>query len=212
MPTAVYTPRLATVEDLIEVLKVERAAEKTALLEAYLAAAEDQVEGWARRRFSPETPDDGTIVKTFTTNGRSSVRVPDLRQVTSIVVDGATLAPGYDYDLGYLSGSDPAVYLELYSGVQNDPARRFGQVSRIGGNRFADNLVVTGRWGFAQTPPAVRLAVLTQAAILWKRRDGGFQTTVVDENSGLITQPNSGISGDVAALIGRYRPQRVGIL
>lgn len=207
------TPRMATVEDLADYLDTRVMEEKESLLSRYLVAAEALAERYARRRFSPglagSGDDDADYTLTLTTGGSASVRVPDLRAVTSITHHG-TLLDDDDYTVGVrgMSGSSPATFLELYS--TRPPDRYFGTVSRIGGHEPND-LVIVGRWGFSPTPPEVVHAVCIIASKQWRRRDSGFAEFQVDDSNGALRVAQT-IPNDARVILDTFRVPNVGLV
>jgi len=186
-------PRLADVSDLMEHLDVQG---DEALLERLLDAAEVVAERYARRRFSPD-PVDTTgpgIPKTFAlTRNKSSLRVPDLRVVTSIVIDGALISDD-DYRLSYGASTEPATHIYLRSGSY-----------LYSWNGYADaRITITGHWGFNPTPPDVIHAVLSSAARAYRMRDASYGDSVVVEGGGNLNYVRQ-LSEEAKAILDSYR-------
>jgi hypothetical protein len=205
-------PRLATVNDLAAYLDIEDRAGKDALLSRYLVAAERLAERYARRRFSPGLAGVGDAdvdyTLTLTTFGKTQIRVPDLRAVTSMTHHGTFLDTD-DWSVGYgMSGVSPATHIELYS--TRPPDRYFGMVSRVGGHEPND-LVITGRWGFSPVPEDIVHAVCLMASKQWRRRDQGYADVTVDETTSYFRVAQS-IPGDAKVILDTYKVHNLGIV
>lgn len=210
--------RLATIAELGAELDITNYASHTAIFTTELLAAQGIVERYCQRRFSPVlTPDDGSggavdanIAKTFTVGSSKFVRVPDLRTVSSIVLNGATL-DATTYDLGYRSDDMPTTFIELGWGNTRLPtALTFGKVSAIGGLN-PRNLVVTGKWGFASCPSDVKHAVLVLAARMYKQRQASFADTVMLDNGSMIAYLKQ-LSPEVKLALDSYRVSRSAVV
>lgn len=120
---------------------------------------------FGKRVFEAPSPDDA-VAKYFDGNGEQRLYVGDLREVTSLVVDGETLVANTDFYLYPLNAAEedrPYAAIEL---VQ--PETSFANANPRSGNsipyvfdELQRSVVVTGKWGFSATPPDdIKLAAM----------------------------------------------------
>src|SRR3954463_2109460 len=107
-------PRLATAEHLREHLASQVKVEDAPILTVVLEGAEHFVERFCHRRFSADPELVGgeeiapSIEKTvMVTPEDRLVRIPDLRELVSVTLDGVALGSG-NYKLGNSSSASPA--------------------------------------------------------------------------------------------------------
>lgn len=135
-----------------------------------LDSAEWFAEKYAGRTFSPIPGPDGDgldtnppVAKSFPARGRRRIKIPDLRTLTGISIDGgSTLVYGYDYD--YEITGDEATAKSIVLSPQ-----LFFPIGQPG------LLTITGRWGFwPEAPPTAKELVLMLCARKWKKRSAGW--------------------------------------
>lgn len=207
-------PRLASTQDLADLLDVNDVPAKTTILNWALGMAERLAERYARRRFSPLFTDgngneiDGTVTRTVTSD--VWVNVPDIRSVTTMTLNGATLTDDY-YDLGSIDEENPTTRrIRLGYAGGASPAERFGRVSVIGGYN-KNNLVIVGKFGYNPTPDDVKGAVLETAAYLYHKREGRF-AGLVQLPSGEIRDYSAWMPAEALMALKMYRVPLVGIV
>lgn len=149
-------------------------ASKGTQLERCLAAAILFCQAYTRRIFQPDpalvvegdsAPADTAdpVTKPVLTEGRRRVRVPDVREITTLTIDGVEST---DYTLQPDGYGRPAPKILL-------PAR--GTVK----------IEITGRFGFLDVPSDVRDAIYTDAIRRYKGRDASYADRV-DTPDGMI--------------------------
>ncbi len=130
------------------------------------------------------TSSGSNTARTFTTNGRAYVSIPDLRSVSSVTVQGAAQTA----DAGYFlipSRQSP----DIYVGVQLRP---FGQGGYLANPDWFDrnldtlyaagryetslpnDLVITGLWGWTFTPYQWLMAIYAMAGYMYQHADALF--------------------------------------
>lgn len=129
------------------------------------------------------TASASNTVRTFTSHGRASITVPDLRTVSSITLQTTPLTVNETYWLLPSPQSET-----IFTGIQ---LRNYGQydyrsnpswfdrnldqpywTARYGQRSSLPNdVVVTGLWGWTTTPPEWKLATLALAGQEYKRPD-----------------------------------------
>lgn len=170
-------PRLATKDELKDYLGSSVVGADT-LLNLMIESSERFVERYTGRRFSPlpASDSDPVVAKTIKlTDERAIVRVPDVREVASVTLDGVTLAEESDYTLGDYEAASPASTIRLFE----RPA-----LSRI---EPVALLVITGRFGFSPVPPDVKDAVLTIAARRYRDRDASWSDALQLSEGGILS-------------------------
>ena len=127
----------------------------------------------------------GTATRTFRAEGSFIDLAPYDLQSATLVTDttvggsAATLAAGEDYDLDgpYLGGT--YLYLRRGDGWTR-PTGRFGY-SRI---------AITGTWGMAEIPPAIRQAAIVTVG-LWMRREVQAFSSTFSLDTGFVERPRA---------------------
>lgn len=172
--------RLATVEDVKTYLKMTR-PEDDAFIGALLDGCSLRAIRYTGRNFFPD-PDFQTagdpstdhappVAKSFTVRTSRYINLPDLRVATSVTLGGADLQAGIGYELW---GSDD-LGMEPYNTI-----KVLGPISpyAFGGIAPLNQLVVTGRWGFASVPEDMKDAVVLWVARRFKQRDANYSDVV----------------------------------
>ena len=130
------------------------------------------------------TSSASNTARTFSTDGRAAMSIPDLRTVSSITLQGTALAADSTYWL-VPARQQPSSGSTIYTGLQfraydtydyrSNPEwfernldspywahRRYG---------LPNDLVITGLWGWASVPAQWKLATLVLAGYEYKRPD-----------------------------------------
>jgi hypothetical protein len=172
------------------------------LLETAVESASRLVDGFAGRNFYP----NGTATRFFTPEDTILCEVDDLISLSSLVVsadlDGVfdQTWNSTDYQLEPLNGRA--------DGLTGWPATRIRAVGDyvFGTNIGEASVRVTGTWGWAAVPSAVKQATVIQASRLWKRLDSPL---------GVLSAPDLGyirvgtrLDPDVQQLVEPYRLAR----
>jgi hypothetical protein len=139
-------------------------------VDTLIASAEDYVERFcgnkvfSKRSFEAPSPDDD-VTKYFNGSGEQKLYIGDLREITSLTVDGVALTKDEDYYLYPLNAEadgEPFEWIELIqpeTSFSNTNPRRTG-IPYI----FEDlqrSVTVVGKWGYSETPPEdVKVAVM----------------------------------------------------
>jgi hypothetical protein len=143
------------------------------LITSNIRAASAFIERATGRQFEAQS----ATTKTFTTNGLSALRIPDLRSATSITLQGATLDADESY---WLITDNRGIYTTLqfraygtgYSYLSNPQwfdrnlDRYWG---RYGYGSLPNDLVITGNWGWDPLPEDLLHATKVLAAWYTKR-------------------------------------------
>lgn len=164
------------------------------VVQMFLDGAESFGERWTGRTFSPDPPlvngvDSGApITKLFSVRNKTKlIRVPDLREVTAVTLDGSAFTRDTNFYLdAYV---EPALFLEL-------------ALPFTGSGR--GELAVTGRWGMTTVLPDVKNAVLVLAARGYARRDANF-SDVLNTAAGAQFFWSQNMPTEVAAVFSSLR-------
>lgn len=142
------------------------------LIASNIRAAAAFLERATSRQFEAQT----NVTKHFTTEGRAALRIPDLRSVTSVSLQGSGLVADESY---WLVGGNGGTYTTLqfrafgsggsYSYLSN-PQWFDRNLDRYPWSTSLPNdLAITGDWGFDPYPPDFLHAVKVLAAWYTKR-------------------------------------------
>jgi hypothetical protein len=186
-------------ELVLEALKFEGHHASGKLVKLFTESAESIIAGATGRNFLA-ADGDPVSMKTIRAAGDQWIRVPDLRDPTSVVVDGLTVTLDEDYTLepDPLFG-EPATFIALLE----PPLRLRGQVSGL--------VQVTGKWGFATCPPDVQQAVIVLAARFYKERDAGFADQLIGPE-GIAANYFRQLPAFVQQVVDRYRVRSFAIV
>lgn len=155
----------------------------SANLNLLLTAASDALE---RRTGRLITASGSNVTRKFTSNGRAYIHIPDVRSVTDVSLQGATMT----VDAGYWlipSRQEPTIYVGLQ-------LRAFGNTSYLANPEWFDrnldqiyakyggidtslpnDLTVTSTtWGHATTPAQWKLAIYALAGYTYQHADALF--------------------------------------
>jgi hypothetical protein len=153
----------------------------TTNLDLMIQAASDFLEHATGRLI---TSSGSNTARTFSSDGRAAVSIPDLRTVSSITLQGTTLEADSTYWL-VPSRQQPTDGSTVYTGLQfrsysvydyrSNPEwfdrnldSPYWSVRRYG---LPNDLVITGLWGWTQVPAQWKLATLVLAGWNYKRPD-----------------------------------------
>ena len=189
----------ATLAEVKAALRLTDTIDDT-LLEMAIESASRLVDGYSGRYFY----NAGTATKNFAAQDNYIVVTEDLQSVSSL------------QDTNEIGGSyttwDANEYqLEPLNGKADGIAMPYTQIRAVGGNFFnlnvGDALVrITGVWGWAAVPIAIKQATIIQASRIFKRLDSPL---------GVLSSPDLGfirvgsrLDPDVAQLVDPYRTLR----
>lgn len=148
-----------------------------------IRAAQGFLERQTGRRF-----DTGSGSITLSSHGRAVVSIPDLRSVTSVTLQGATLEADASYWLlpdAKHSGVYVNVQLRAFGGdYRSNPQwfdRNLDQPWYREGSGLPNDLVITSSaWGWDSKPDELLIGVKALAAWLTKRADAALSGGIVD--------------------------------
>lgn len=193
--------RFATIEEFAPYAGIKDLGKAdTDLMEKTIGAVEGTWERWLNRSFAPlpalvnGVDNAAPVTKTFRTRGRRSIRVPDLRTVVAVTLDGLAWTENWDYTLDG-DQDEPSLFLTL------DRSYSIARGS-------AGTLSVTGRWGYYPAAPTeVVDAMLRHAGRMWARRDARYSDTLAtpDGSQFLWTQA---LQDDVRMVFEGFRTRR----
>lgn len=142
-----------------------------AFVDTLIAAATKYVEEFCgnapfgKRVFEAPSPDDD-VTKRFNGSGETKLYIGDLREITSLTIDGLAQTLDTDYYLYPLNAAAedrPYEWIELIqpetSWANSNPRR--GNVIPYIFEPLQRSVEVVGKWGFSETPPDdVKVAVM----------------------------------------------------
>lgn len=124
--------------------------------------------------------------KTFTTEGRTFLAIPDLRSVTAISLNGGALTADQSYYL-IPDKHDPTIFTGIQfraftgRGAATDWSHNAGwfdhgydlpnRAAPVSDSSLPNDLVITGNWGWSSIPAEVTQATKVLAAFYTKRPD-----------------------------------------
>ena len=170
------------------------------LLEMAIESASRLVDGYSGRYFY----NAGTATKNFAAQDNYIVVTEDLQSVSSLQ-DTNEIGGSYD------TWETDEYQLEPLNGKADGISMPYTQIRAVGGNFFnlnvGDALVrITGVWGWAAVPIAIKQATIIQASRIFKRLDSPL---------GVLSSPDLGfirvgsrLDPDVAQLVDPYRTLR----
>jgi hypothetical protein len=155
------------------------------VVEGLVASAEDFVERYTGRRFSPDPPLDDNggdtldpVTYTFTiSSGETVIRIPDLRSATSVLLNGnAILEQISAYGTGYRLGQS-----------QGTPATRIYVNYPLWVGSSPGTLQIIGRWGWLSPPDSVKHAVMALTMRMYRERDAAFADSVAVADGSVLS-------------------------
>lgn len=180
------------------------------MYQGILDSMERFAENYTGRRFSPDPPlvngEDtaSPVQKAFVVaRNQNVVRIPDLRATTSVSLGGTALDEwvGYQFD----AGAEPAqsIYLAI-------TPYGIGGVSYFGTATLANQLLITGRWGFNPVPPDVKDCVLALAARRAKERKSAWSDSVAMPDGSVLSYFRQ-LPASVQGALDLYKAPRVAL-
>jgi hypothetical protein len=162
-------------------------------IESVITACQNHIENlcgddvFGKRKFIAEE-DDEARTRYFNGNGQKRLPVGDLKEVTSVVVDGISLVLNEDYFLYPLNAVDegrPYSHIELVQPITN-----FANQNPRSGNspyifeEVQRNVEIVGKWRYSDTPPdEIKLAVTKMVAGVIRENLTDPTTKVVSSES-----------------------------
>jgi hypothetical protein len=189
----------ATLAEVKAALRLTDTIDDT-LLEMAIESASRLVDGYSGRYFY----NAGTATKNFAAQDNYIVVTEDLQSVSS-------LQDTNEIGGSYTTWDADEYQLEPLNGKADGIAMPYTQIRAVGGNFFnlnvGDALVrITGVWGWAAVPIAIKQATIIQASRIFKRLDSPL---------GVLSSPDLGfirvgsrLDPDVAQLVDPYRTLR----
>lgn len=163
----------AEVEPLLKPQGGSLRADNESFVDACILAAEGTVQRISKRKLVPEpalvsgVDSAPPVAKTFQVRKPGTIRVPDLRTVSSFSLGGLALVEGTGYALSArrIPYDEPATHIEIFSDVYLF-------------NTTSTALVITGKWGFHPCPEEVKNVIKVLVARMFKERDANYADTV----------------------------------
>ncbi len=181
---------------LLEYLDIEpEKVRAVSLLPAVLTAAEDFAERYTGHQF--ERQDASTKVFRLPRLGRSRLRIPTARTISSATLDGLGLVYGLGYDHDYWDGRGmPLTHVQLLQ--QPSPYSQ-----RL--------LALTGDWGWYPPPSDIVDGTYRLASRMFHERQATYSDSVVTAEGGVI-QYFRQLPATVQAAFDLIRIRKVGIV
>ena len=190
--------QFATAQELRDFLDIASTTGRatTANLNLLLTAASDFMERATGRII---TSSASNTVRTFSTDGRDAITIPDLRTVSNITQQGSALSADSTYYL-LPSRQQPEAGSTVYTGVQ---LRAFGTYDyrsnpewfdrnldspywSMRRNGLPNDLIITGLWGWTSVPSQWKFTSLILAGFYYKRPDSLLANTAVTPDGNLL--------------------------
>jgi hypothetical protein len=161
------------------------------------------------------TASASNTARTFSTFGQAAITIPDLRTVSGMTLQGTALVADSTYRL-IPSRQQPVAGDPIYTGIQLHAYSRWDYRSNPewfdrnldnwrwpGGYSLPNDLVVTGLWGWAQTPPQWKHATLVLAGYNYKRPDSLLANVAITPEGGILNYRQ--MPPEVVSLIETWR-------
>lgn len=145
-------------------------------------------ERFGKRIFEAPAPDTATV-RYFDGNDDQRLYVGDLREITSLVVDGTTLVKDTDFFLYPLNATEHGKPYNAIELVQDDTIAgnrnpRSGNVIPYVFQDLQRSVVVTGKWGYSSSVPSdVALAVMKLVGGIIKENIGDSDLREITQES-----------------------------
>lgn len=182
-----------TKDEVKKYLGVNWAVGLDSFIDGIISSCEKYVENFCgddkfgRRVFeAPES--DVDVTKYFDGNGETRLYIGDIRELTTLIVDGTTLTVDEDFYLYPLNASDegrpyerieliqPSTRLNLNSRLQSSAPYIFDEGQRL--------VQIDGKWGFSDTAPDdIKLAVMKLVGGVIKENIGDNDLREVTQES-----------------------------
>jgi len=175
--------QFATAQELRDFLDIASTTGRasTANLDLLLTAASDFLERATGRVI---TSSASNTARTFSSDGRDAITIPDLRTASGVTLQSSALAADSTYYL-LPSRQQPESGVSVYTGIQ---LRAFGTYDYRSNPQWFDrnldspywnlrrsglpnDLVITGLWGWTTVPPQWKFTALIMAGYYYKRPD-----------------------------------------
>lgn len=178
------------------------------VLDRCIASAEATIKNRTGRSFAADPvlvdgEDTGDPVeKTFRIRYRQTrVRIPDLREATSVVLDGGALTEDLDYQFDMFEGGEPFTNL-YFTSIYPGSSPLTLSVGAL--------LSITGRWGWNPVPDDVKEIALQIAARKYRKRDAMFADQA--ETGGGTFDYREGLTKEQCQTLDAYRPIRASLV
>lgn len=178
--------RIVDLGDVFDYGDLSEEKVKGVVVEGLVATAEEFVERYCGRRFSPDPPLDADgedtadpVTKNFTVSaGETVVRIPDLRlPALQVALNGQTM---FEQVSAYSSGYRFATYAdEPTNRIYIDYPTWYGQVPGL--------LSITGRWGWLDAPEPVKHAVMALTMRMFRERDAAWADSVASPDGSVLS-------------------------
>jgi len=175
--------QFATAQELRDFLDIASTTGRasTTNLDLLLTAASDFLERATGRII---TASASNTARTFSSDGRDAITIPDLRTASGVTLQSSVLAADSTYYL-LPSRQQPESGVTMYTGIQ---LRAFGTYDyrsnpewfdrnldspywTMRRNGLPNDLVITGLWGWTTVPPQWKFTALILAGYYYKRPD-----------------------------------------
>jgi len=175
--------QFATAQELRDFLDIASTTGRasTTNLDLLLTAASDFLERATGRII---TSSASNTARTFSSDGRDAITIPDLRTASGVTLQSSVLAADSTYYL-LPSRQQPESGVTMYTGIQ---LRAFGTYDyrsnpewfdrnldspywTMRRNGLPNDLVITGLWGWTTVPPQWKFTALILAGYYYKRPD-----------------------------------------
>lgn len=196
----------ATLTEIKNSLRITDTLDDTQL-EMAVESASRLIDGYAQRSFY----NGGTATRVFASNNTYQVYVDDLQSAGTVAfssLDNGTYdisLSSTDYQLyplnGVVGGLTGWPYTELVL-AGNYLTTNYGFVTGSG----RANVQITGVWGWAAVPIAIKQATIIQAARIYKRADSPLGVAGFGDLG--VMRVSSGLDPDVRQLVDPYRLMR----
>ena len=159
-----------------------------------IRSAQGLLERQTARQFDVQTG----VSKTFSTDGKAVVAIPDLRTATSVTLQGSALESGTTYWLlpdTRHSGVYVAAQVRPFGGDYRSNPQWFDRnLDRAwytaGEGALPNDLVIVGDWGWTSKPDELLLGVKALAAWLTKRADAVLAGAVQNPDGSIVDYTN----------------------
>lgn len=206
--------QFATAQELRDYLDINATTGRASNgnLDLFLQSASDFLERATGRIIKASA---SNTQRTFSTFGNAALTIPDLRTVSSVTSQGTTLVADSTYWL-VPSRQQPVSGETIYTGIQFHAFDRWDYRSNPewfdrnldnwkwgSGYSLPNDLVITGLWGWANTPPQWKLATLVLAGYEYKRPDSLLANVAITPEGGILNYGQ--MPPEVAELISMWK-------
>ena len=190
--------QFATAQELRDFMDIASTTGRasTANLNLLLTAASDFLERATGRVI---TSSASNTARTFSSDGRDAITIPDLRTASGVTLQSSALAADSTYYL-LPARQQPESGVTVYTGIQ---LRAFGTYDyrsnpqwfdrnldspywNLRRNGLPNDLVITGLWGWTTVPPQWKFTALIMAGYYYKRPDSLLANTAITPDGNLL--------------------------